>query len=360
MLGYYAHQHGNGHSNYAQIFAKASGYKIPIFTSGYFKFDPGVKVYHLPQEDPDGTETSQDIIPVPDYLHYSPVGQLSIQQRSAKLLQTVLDEGVKLMIVDLSVEMAALCRAASVPYAYVRLPGNRNDSGHLQAFQGATFLLAYYPKEVDSNEIPTWIKEKTIYLGFFDRFGSDERSTTAFSKEINTVAVISGKGGNENLKANLPKIFERFKDSRIDIYGLGLPNGQHDDNIRLVDYVEGFQQVLKDSDLIIGNCGLNTVSEILGSRKPFLSIAEERPFDEQYNMMKFLVQYDLSVNLMDAYGMTDQEILQKGTINPEFLNPQAPAQLLNWLDKQAYHPRNIVQNLRERNTQTSKKIINEI
>src|SRR5699024_11918045 len=93
----------------------------------------------------------------PASLHYSPVGNSDIQQRSHKILDTIYQRRIDLMIVDVSVEVAMLCRAASVPYLYVRLPGIRDDEPHLNAFARALALLAPYPRPLQSAMTLDWL-----------------------------------------------------------------------------------------------------------------------------------------------------------------------------------------------------------
>ena len=59
-----------------------------------------------------------------------------------------------------------LCRVASVPYLYVRLPGIRDDTAHLETFAGALALLAPYPQSLESTHTAEWVCDKTLYLDF--------------------------------------------------------------------------------------------------------------------------------------------------------------------------------------------------
>lgn len=333
MIAYYAHQHGNGHSNYAQIFARHSGYKMPVFTSSKFKFDPSVEVISMPAEDPDGTGVGADIIPPPDYLHYSPVGQKSIQERSALFLKEIIRRSISLVIVDLSVEIAALCRSSSIPYAYVRLPGNRNDPGHLQAFQGATFLLAYYPADLDGPDIPQWIKDKTIYTGFFSKF---ENVTITVPVDPKVIRVFTGNGGNSNLLNSLPTLAAKFKDYTIEIYGT-VSNDINHYNVKYKGIHSDPAVAMQEASLILANCGLNLTSEILSLGKSFISIPEERPYGEQHSMHRFLTDAGLALDISNNLGMEEMADYKPSSLN-KYINPQAPLELFEWMERHHYHP----------------------
>jgi len=308
MIGYYAHQHGNGHLNFARLFTKVFGDQIRTYSSLEEPVNFSGSFLQLADENPDGSFYSENQIPPPDYLHYSPVGQQSIQRRSVQILQDVWKHQIKLMIVDVSVEIAALMRAASVPYAYVKLPGNRNDAAHMQAFQGAIFVLAYYPEGLESDETPQWLREKTIYLGFMtDR----ELSNTARkpSAAINNILVISGGGGNQKLVQAIKVLPERFPSAEIKV--IGMPKERFEDQ-RIINcgYLRNFDNLLKETDLVVANCGLNAVTEILQSQVPYVAIPEDRPYQEQQATAKFLYKEQLAVSFDSLFTLNDSEILQ--------------------------------------------------
>ncbi|MFV8224323.1 hypothetical protein [Christiangramia aquimixticola] len=307
MLAYYAHQHGSGHSKFADLFAEFFKSKQIILTSFDHKFSRKSKVIILPSENPDGTTRKSNQVAPPDYLHYSPVGQRSIQLRSSLMLQSLLEHNTQLLIVDVSAEVAALARAASFPYAYVRLPGVRNDEGHLQAFKAATFLLAYYPERFEDESVPDWVRNKTIYLGFI--FGEKLKySPKTQCEEVTSIVVISGKGGNENLNKYLPLLLDRFLSAHIKV--LGIFEEQHcSSRLEFAGFVDKPEVEINKAQLVVANCGLNTVSELTGIPVPFIAIAEKRPYEEQKIMQKALVNLDLAIDPQKIFELSDKEIL---------------------------------------------------
>tara|TARA_B100000953_G_scaffold297388_1_gene292113 strand:+ start:4042 stop:5100 length:1059 start_codon:yes stop_codon:yes gene_type:complete len=313
MIGYYAHQHGSGHLNFARLFAKVFGDEICTFSS--LKKSGAMKgqFVQLADENPDGTASEENQIAEPDYLHYSPVGQRSIQLRSAQILKEVVERNIKLMIVDVSVEIAALMRSSSIPYAYVKLPGHRDDAAHVQAFQGAVFVLAYYPEEFESEQTPVWLRKKTIYLGFItDR--KIGQQITAASEEVKNILVISGGGGNERLLNAINVLPERFISAEIRV--IGMPKESFSSaRIKNCGYVQNFQNLLEEADLVVANCGLNSVTEILQAKKAFVAIPEERPYREQETTATHLYETDLAIDLNSLFDLEDSEILEHKTLN---------------------------------------------
>lgn len=354
MLGYYAHHHGSGHANYAQILSKAFAYESVVFTSSNFQFDEKINLEKLASEDPDGTGIDQKYIPPPAYLHYSPVGQKSIQLRSAQILNRIIREEVKLLVIDVSAEIAALARSASIPYAYVRLPGERKDPGHLQAFQGAVFLLAYFPEAFESSNTPAWVKEKTIYLGFFNRFSCNQKLKFKNQNSyLKNVCVISGKGGNEKLLRSLPKLQKRFSYSEINVYGAQVPSRQRG-NLNFRKSAPNIMKTLQDADIIVANCGLNLTSEIIETGKPFLSIPENRPFGEQEYMHAFLLRNNLALDLDFVENNNDNTIRNNFPKRQRFLRKSAPIIFKFWLENHQYNPEKLRKKITEIQTQLYK------
>ena len=313
MIGYYAHQHGSGHCRYGELLANYFQDDITVLTSYDYQFPELAHYIKLEDENPDGSTYQQNQVEPPHYLHYSPVGQNSIQKRSLQLLQTIIDRNIKLLIVDVSAEIAALARSSSIPYAYIKLPGDRGDKGHLAAFQGAVFVIAYYPENFEDPGTPEWLRNKTIYLGFQSKntFSPDFKQ----AEKIENITVISGKGGNENLRKSLPDIVRRFKNANFNVFG-DFEGQTEFPNVQYKGFVEDIKSYLSDSDLIIANCGMNTVSEILLLKKPFMAIPEKRPFEEQTSMALNLVQNGLALDIEMIKQIPDSEILNfpKSTI----------------------------------------------
>jgi GT2 family glycosyltransferase len=308
MIAYYAHQHGSGHCTFAERFAKAANNDILIFTSYDFNFSSRTQVVRLPSEDPDNSSFEANQIEEPAFLHYSPVGQKSIQERSRKFLEAYIKHKCKCLIVDVSAEVAALARASSIPFIYVKLPGYRNDSAHLQAFKSAVFLLAYYSEDLEDARTPSWIREKTVYLGFINKQNNATSGDGKLSFDIQNcvnVTVISGNGGNDKLDAALGKLANKFPSKEFTVLG-NFKNKLKRPNVKYFGFVNSPESYLVQSDLIVSNCGLNSTSELLSLGIPCLFIAEQRPFDEQLFMCKQLQKKNLVLSLNQVLSINTE------------------------------------------------------
>lgn len=270
-----------------------------IMTSVKTEFNAHLQSVLLPPEDPFGTELKHKTLETPKFLHYNPLNNKEIVKRSSLILKTILEKKIELVIVDVSVEIATLCRVSSVPYAYVRLMGNRNDLAHTEAFRGATFLIAYFPEWMESPEVPNWVKNKTLYMGFVSKPSKTDVSKENFLQELNftdskpILSVIKGFGGSDDIDEKLPEIRQMFPHHFIISVG-PISNeylGFVDVNRGLVSNVNPF---LAHSDLVIGACGSNLVAEILHFDTPFIAIPSERPFDEQKQLAESLERMRLA------------------------------------------------------------------
>lgn len=177
-IGYYAHHHGSGHCRQADKLAALLPLELQqqltVFTSlsadAYrFVTITEAQIVRLSAED----ERPDNVLAgragqywQPSSLHYSPVGNTNIQTRSWQILDTIRQRQIDLMIIDVSVEVAMLCRVASVPYLYVRLAGIRDDTPHVNAFTGALGLLAPYPSVLEALMTPDWVRQKRCILIF--------------------------------------------------------------------------------------------------------------------------------------------------------------------------------------------------
>jgi len=354
-LGYYAHHHGSGHcrqiDKLAALLPTEARQQLTVFTSvtseAYtFAAIDEAQVVRLPAED----ERADDVLAgragqnwQPASLHYSPVGNSDIQQRSHKILDTIYQRRIDLMIIDVSVEVAMLCRAASVPYLYVRLPGIRDDEPHLNAFAGALALLAPYPRTLESTKTPEWISQKTLYLDFINTQQKNAQTYQDFIKDLmqlitdkkalslmlndkdkdtpTIVTVIKGYGGHQAIDAKLPELRQLLP------YAFIISLGPIDEDKRhYVDIAVDVSDVtpfIEHSDYLLMACGLNAVAQACDYATPLVVLPDDRPHQEQEVMAEALIIQGRALNwqqfkdLMIASGthkLSDKTVNQSARI----------------------------------------------
>ena len=337
-IGYYAHHHGSGHCRQADKLAALlpndARAQLTVFTSldiNSYRFTAidEQQIVRLNAED----ERPDDILAgrageywQPASLHYSPVGNGDIQKRSHQILDTIFQCKIDLMIIDVSVEVAMLCRAASIPYLYVRLPGIRDDAPHLGAFAGALALLAPYPKALESTQTSEWVCDKTLYLDFiysqkaepytYESFidilaklsvnnetfvpkttslPSDKAKLTDKSKATTPIiTVIKGYGGHKAIDEKLPELRSLLPDTLI------VSLGPIDDDKRCyVDIsaeVDDVTPFICHSDYLMMACGLNAVAQAYHYDTPLIVVPDDRPHNEQAVMAEALVAQNKALN----------------------------------------------------------------
>lgn len=296
-IGIYAHSHGAGHSAYAQQLAQLDPLQFVVYTSSDYNFTPEIQVERLTSENPTGEElTIQQVTSAP-YLHYNPLGNPSILKRSGQLLNSLTNNAISILLVDVSVEIAMLARVASSPYAYCKMLGNRNDPGHLTAYDGALFLYAFYPKELESDKTPQWVVNKTIYLGFVTAPQPTTHVKTSVEQPQN-ILVIQGKGGNSFSMDSLNKLEQQFPTAKITLIG-EYTDVQSTSQTTVEGFVNQPLRYIKTADLIISACGSNTVSLLLNMNVKFIALPEVRPYDEQLEFARQLEKNNLAVILKD-------------------------------------------------------------
>ena len=314
-LGYYAHHHGSGHcrqiDKLAALLPVDAKSQLIVFTSlspdDYnFTAVDETQIVRLQTED----ECADDVLKgrageyfQPASLHYSPVGNSNIQKRSHKILDTIYQHHIDLMVIDVSVEVAMLCRAASIPYLYIRLPGIRDDTPHLNAFAGALALLAPYPRLLEATMTPEWVGKKTLYLDFINTTQQKELTYHEFIRileKLNTlnlkdweedaptiITVIKGYGGHKAIDMKLPELRRLLPNAFI--ISLGPINDNMRCHVDIAAQVNDVTPFIQHSDYLVMACGLNAVSQAYDYTTPLVVLPDDRPHQEQEVMAQALI-----------------------------------------------------------------------
>ena len=356
-LGYYAHHHGSGHcrqiDKLAALLPIEARQQLTVFTSvtsdthTFAAIDEG-QVVRLPAED----ERADDVLAgragqywQPTSLHYSPVGNSDIQQRSHKILDTIYQRHIDLMIIDVSVEVAMLCRAASVPYLYVRLPGIRDDEPHLNAFAGALALLAPYPRTLESTKTPEWISQKTLYLDFINtqqknaqtyqdfikhliQLITDEKALSSLLDDKNTsttVTVIKGYGGHQAIDAKLPELRQLLPYAFI--ISLGPIDEDKRHYVDIAAEVSNVTPFIEYSDYLLMACGLNAVAQAYDYATPLVVLPDDRPHQEQEVMAEALIAQGRALSWQQFKDLMIASVTHK--LSGEIANQSARIQSLS-------------------------------
>jgi hypothetical protein len=287
-VGYYVHHQGAGHWQRACLIARALDRPMTLVgTLSNFDTDeaPG-SVLVLPDDrvgsDFDGRDGSAER---PHGLHYAPIGADNVRARMGRLAAWMDAADPALLIVDVSVEIALFARLMSVPTLVVRLAGTRTDIPHLEAFRSAERLLAFFPPELDSAEMPEWVRAKTFYAGLLSGEPAASRST----KADGSILVIYGRGGTGGHRADLVAAATAVPDRHWHVLG-PVDGGGRDipPNLYLHGWVGDPAPYLARADLVVGGGGDGVVSAVSAAGKRFICLPEPRAFDEQVEKSRAL------------------------------------------------------------------------
>lgn len=220
-------------------------------------------------------------------LHFVPIGYPGLRRRSAQISTWIDSCRPRLMVVDVSVEIAVLTRLHGIPVMTVVLPGDRGDSAHQLGFRISSALLGMWPRSANGivTGIPDGSEHKFYALGGLSRFPAlevtqgDGAGAEARRDERFSIVVLNGAGGGALLE-NLPRMIrEGFPAAEVTV--LGGPSGT---------WAEDPWPVLCDAAVVITAAGQNSIAEVAASRTPAVVIAHPRPYDEQNRMLETLVR----------------------------------------------------------------------
>ncbi len=339
-LGYYAHHHGSGHcrqiDKLAALLSIETRKQLTVFTSlspdSYtFTSINEEQVIRLEAED----ELVEDVLIgragehwQPASLHYSPVGNRDIKRRSHQILDTIYHRHIDLMVIDVSVEVAMLCRTASIPYLYVRLPGIRDDAPHCNAFAGALALLAPYPRDLEFAMTPDWVVKKTIYLDFISTKQRKQQAYHDFIKELMPltadqkalsliledkdknqnipliITVLKGYGGHRSIDTKLPELRSLMPNAFI--ISLGPIDDDKRHYVNIATQVEDVTAFIQHSDYLLMACGLNAVAQAYHYATPLVVLPDERPHQEQEVMAQALITQGRAVSWQSFKNMINK------------------------------------------------------
>jgi predicted glycosyltransferase len=284
-IGYYAHHHGRGHVQRAKLIAEAIPHPVTVFSSAPndMAFSSNVSFFRLPL-DYDNNTVAESF----DHLHYAPLKVKGLRTRARKISKWFDIHWPCLLVVDVSVEIAALARLCSVPVIYVRQRGNRFDLAHELAYASASRLLAPYNKRLEQPGTPEKWQAKTDYVGLISRYGTDPTTTlnqaVTVDQTTQIVSVIVGHGGTAINISMLAEAACACPDWRWVVIGPVTGDKQQDipPNLELLGIVRDPKSWFAAADVIVGSGGDSLISEIADMKGRFVCIPDKRPFGEQH------------------------------------------------------------------------------
>ena len=222
-------------------------------------------------------------------MHCVPMGADAMRRHMGLISKHLLYDDPGLFVIDVSAEIALLARIHSVPAVKIRMHGNRNDIGHLGAYDSCAGMLAPFDEAIEQEDYPAWARAKTHYTGGLctttDPVPAREaaRARLGIEPDRELIVALTGGGGSGTPWAALTVGARAAPDAHWVALGPVHREGHETEfpNLRHLDWVDNVTDWLAAADLVIASAGDNTVHEIARVGRPFLCVPEWRYFDEQ-------------------------------------------------------------------------------
>lgn len=287
-VGYYVHHHGAGHRVRATVLQRAlvrRDHEVTLLGSDGRLRDVGAACVMLPRDD---DESPLDPT-AGDFFHWAPRHHRGHQQRLTDIATWITTTRPDVVVVDVSAEVALLCRLLGVPVCLVAQPGDRSDDVHARAFAVASAIIAPWPQESSPCIGLETVHEKVHPVGGLSRFapGSRERNGP---RDGPAVVLGGADSGSVGLHAYLEGLQPRW-----DWVHLGR-GSWHDDP----------SAVLRRAPVVVAHAGQNAVADVAACGAPLVVAASPRPFDEQEHQARELQRLALAV-ASPGIGAAEQE-----------------------------------------------------
>lgn len=310
-IGYYAHHHGSGHITTAHEVVSRITAPVKLFSSAEPKKTIGNNnvFVHL---DLDTDEASTSGF-TPSFLHFATTRSDAIHSRMVRLASELKD--VRLLMVDVSTEVALLARLLSIPTVIMRMHGDRTDAPHLLAYESAECLIAPYPEILEQDDTPRWIKKKTVYTDGFCQFtGRTPIPIPVARRQLGIkadriVTAVTSLGGDGIDLASLCEFAKQSPDWHWIVIGKTDRERAHlPPNLIVCGVVDDTWPYLCAADVVVGSAGHNTIMEIATANKPSIIIPEPRPFKEQVKKAEVLDQKRLALTFTSIESLGHENI----------------------------------------------------
>ncbi|MFJ4834712.1 glycosyltransferase [Streptomyces sp. NPDC088747] len=296
MIGYYVHHQGSGHLNRVRTIAAHCPFPVTGLSSLPAPDDwPGDWV-RLPADD-DGDPAAFRDVRAGGHLHWAPLRHSGFRGRMAAIAQWIATAAPRLLVSDVSVEVALLARLLGVPTAVAAMRGERTDPPHQMAYDLADLLIAPWPASLPEPGWPERWYAKTVHTGAFSRFDGRPLLPPAGEPTSGTrprrALLLLGSGGTDISPGEVKAAQEATPAWRWTT--LGGPDG---------GWAADPWPALCAADVVITHAGQNALAECAAARRPAVVVPQERPFGEQTATGRALARGRLAVV---THGWPDAE-----------------------------------------------------
>jgi hypothetical protein len=178
----------------------------------------------------------------------------------------------RVIVADVSVEIALLARLHGVPVVSVVVPGRRTDPAHLLGYRVSTLLVGMWPPDVTGMTpgLPPEVSERIVAVGAVSRYtpsGPDRRRRSPTGPRH--AVVLQGRGGGALTQRSGSELDQETSGWRWTVLGGGSP------------WVEDPREVLVSADVVVTHAGQGALADVAALRRPAVVVPSPRPHHEQ-------------------------------------------------------------------------------
>jgi UDP-N-acetylglucosamine--N-acetylmuramyl-(pentapeptide) pyrophosphoryl-undecaprenol N-acetylglucosamine transferase len=286
---WYVHDHGLGHLQRAGAVLAVFGAPVVVAAG------PGVAATarrHLDVpvvELPSDVERDGDAPSPRGPWHHAPAGRV-LRRRTAALATIAEAHDCTTAVVDVSVEVAALCSLLGLRTVAVRQSGTRSDPAHQLGLSCAD--IVWVPQHRDLEPIAEDVDDRWVFSGAFSRH--DHLAPVPATTSPRLALLVVGAGGTTFDDA-------AWRDAsgpagwRVLI--AGTPHRWSNGEVCSLGHVEAIAGLLGAASVVISAAGWSSVADAVAARTRLVLVPERRPFDEQVVRARRLDELGLAVSL---------------------------------------------------------------
>ena len=306
-LGYYVHHHGRGHLHRFLAVRERLGAVTGLSSLPRPDGLPPEAWLELPLDTPvdPGEEAS---VTAHGRLHWAPTGSGGFRERMTRISAWIARTAPDGLIVDVSVEVAALGRLLGVPVIWIAQRGIREDPAHRLAYDLAELVILPWTRELDADEAGAPPPQRSVHVGAISRFdelrapGVDHGRAGAgppppgggAPDEPPRVLVLTGFGGHG---IGVEEVRAAARSTPPWHWELAGPMpGAVPAEARFTVQPPGADvwSLLARAGVVIGPASGNVVAEVAAARRPLICLPQPRPFDEQGQQGRVLARAGLA------------------------------------------------------------------
>ncbi|WP_189518777.1 glycosyltransferase [Kushneria pakistanensis] len=352
-ISFFVHHQGRGHARRTMAIIREFSPERPVSVmtadpSLFDGFERDIELIALPNMI--GADVPTQALfdqPTPSVMHCVPMGVVEMRQTMRRILDHLDDIDAGLFVIDVSAELALLSRVASIPAVKIRMHGDRNDPGHLGAYEACVGMLAPYDVRLEQADYPDHLRDKTFYSGGLCTTAAkvptreEARARLGLDPDREIVVALTGGGGAGTPYAPLTVAARAAPQTLFLTIGPLHLEGHETDFANLINcgWVDNVVDYIVACDIVIASAGDNTVHEVAMLERPYICAPEWRYFGEQARKAECLAGLGAAVNMThwpsDFAGWQDvlarARALDVQTL-AELYAPDAARRAAQWLE----------------------------